>query len=360
VRSITFAACDGAREKSPPRLLLALVLMAVVGIAKPIGPQRGGEELEAGLKIFFRTYLVQTDDPYNAAQVVLTAPGLPAKGEAYVGHPAAVVVRRTPRPIDRTRLAWLVEVEWSTHSIDRDENPLLTRPEIEFGGEPFDEPLPGWQRPGTATTDAPQSNPDGSPAIIEKNQLGNNYGGGVLNTAGDPFDPPATRPNYLPVIRFTRNESEANFNIVKAVLYGNTVNSVAWNGLLPRQAWLKPIEASHEVHLPDGLDKPEILYWRVRYTFVLKAPNWDLMLLNIGPNYLDYPNTSTNPYPKRIPFLRDGVRYVDLLKPNGTKFSDTEEKKPSWIPFRVMREVEFAPLGININLPLNDLRRIRS
>lgn len=327
--------------------------MAVVGAAIQIGEGRGGEDLEAGLKRFFQTYLVRTSNPYDATEVVLGAGGLPAKGDPYSSHPTAIVVARYPRPIDGTRLIWHVEVEYSTHSIDRDENPLNTRPEIEWGFEPYDEPLPGTAKPGYTFTYQAQDDVNGETTPVRAE--GFFFGKGVVNAAGDPFDPPPTRLNYYPVVRFMRNE--ATFTPTFAIQYGNTVNRSIWNGLYPRQVWLKPIEATHQVHSPDGLDKPEILYWRVRYTFVLKFWTWDLFVLNQGYRYLNKANTNADAV--KIPFLKDGHPSIDLLKEDGTRFGTTEEKKPSWIPVPGYRAMDFTPLNIRLDLALNDLRRIR-
>jgi hypothetical protein len=220
-----------------------------------------------------------------------------------------------------------------------------------------------------ANTDpnAGSSNEDGSPKASDAQQF--HMGKGIVNAAGDPFDPPATRLNYLPVVRFIRNE--ATFDAVKAITYGNTLNKTMWNGLYAKQVWLKPIEATHEVQSADGLDAPEILYWRVRYTFVLKAQGWDLCLLNIGPNYLNQPATSkptdTNPatgqpygaYPLKIPFLRDGHPYMDLLKKDGTRYGRTEVKEPTWLHWPIYREVDFTALSIDLGLNLSALRRLR-
>jgi len=329
------------------------------GAAKAIGPGRPGEEGENGYKVFHRTYRVLTDNVTDGPNTVLGADGLPAMGSPYPGHPTAIVVGRYPTPLDKTRYGWHVEVVWSTHSIERDENPLLTKPEIEWGGESFDEPIPGTPRP-TFDSGSPVSgtadSSDSSGTTYNYQNTNGNMGSGLLNAAGDPFDPPATRPNYYPVVRFTRNE--ATFTPYYAVYYGNTVNVGAWNGLAPRQAWLKPIEATLITQASAGLDSPDIRYWRVRYTFVLKAMTWDLALLNIGPNYLTGPNTSTTPYPQKAPFLSGGHPTKDLLKANGTRYSTTEQKIPVWIVKRVMREVDFAGLSINLNLALNDMRRI--
>ena len=328
--------------------------MAIVGDATAIGEGRPGEEMESGRKRFTRTYVVRTDDPANGPNVVLTAPGLPPMGSAYSGHPTAVVTGRFPHPLSGTRKVWHVEVEWDTHSVDRDEDPLKTRPQIEWGAEVFDEPLLG-----TAKSDGYpmqyQARDDASVNPVPVTAENFFFGRGVVNTAGDPFDPPKTRPNYYPAVRFTRNESK--FNPAYAMFYGNTVNRLPWNTLDKRQVLLKVIEASHQVQLSDGLDKPDILYWRVSYVFVLKFTTWDMFILNSGHRYLTLPNT--NQAALKVPFLRDGHPYEGLLKPDGTRYTPGQEQKPSWIPVPCYRAVDFAPLFINLNLNINDLRKMK-
>jgi len=168
-------------------------------------------------------------------------------------------------------------------------------------------------------------------------------------------------------VRFTRNEQV--FDARYALLYGNTINKTNWNGLLPRQAWLKPIKATHMVHLSDRFDTADILYWKVRYEFVLKASTWDLALLNHGPRYLTAPRESTNPIPLKLRFADlDGYPEMDLLKADGTRFrrpgtndeNDAGEPiEPTFSVYRVRREVDWNPLLIDINLPLNDLKKRR-
>lgn len=326
--------------------------MAIVGIAKPIGQGRIAEEGENGFKRFTRTYIVQTNSATDGPNTVLSAPGLPVLADPYDGHPTAICISRNPQPIANTRLAWHVEVEWSTHSVDRDENPLNTKPEIEFGFEAIEEPIPGSLKAGIDPLGADPnvaSDADGKPITGPSAW----WSEGVVNSAGDPYDPPATRPNYYPVIRYARNQ--ASFTARDAILYGNTTNLTTWNGLYPRQVWLKPIEATNAVQYAAGIDQPDILYWRVRYTFVLKAETWILQLLNIGPNYLSLPKT--NPNTIRFRFLRDGQPVHDLLQNDGTKYAKGATKTPTYTRVRVLREVDFTPLNININLALTDIRR---
>lgn len=333
--------------------------MAVVGLAKPIAQGRPGEDAENGLKIFMRTYLVQTDSPTDGPNVVLGAPGLPKIRDPYDGHPSAVCIRRVPQELANTPFAWHVTCEWSTHSVDRDENPLNTRPDIEWGFEAFEEPIVGTPNHTTPTQIPNGSGQNGEPVFLEGEELSSSFlGWGILNAAGDPYDPPPTRTNYYPVIRFTRNEE--SFDAATALHFGDTVNLTDWCGLAPRQAWLKPIEASHEVQMADGIDQPDILYWRVRYTFVLKAYTWDLLVLNQGYRYLDKPNTTTTaPFPKKIPFDNGGRPYIDLLKTDGTRYAANEKKVATYGRYRVIREVDFKGLNINISPLLVNLNRRR-
>lgn len=330
--------------------------MAVVGVAKPIAPGRECDDVEDGLKVFRRTYFVETDDPYDGQEVVLSATGLPLKGDPYPSHATAIVVRRTPRQLPETRLHWHVEVEYSTHSVDRDENPLNTKPEIEWDYEPFDEPVAGTARVGVDVTQSQvSSTPDGGPATTTDTT--GYYGFALVNKAGDPLEGFISRPNYLPVVRYTRNENESTFTSLRALVYGNTVNSDSWNGFLPRQVWLKPLQATHEVQYAAGIDQPDIRYWRVRYTFVLKAETWDTKLLNYGPRYLKTAGQTT-----KEEFGANGIPKLDLLKEDGTRYAANTplaQKKPTWLHFRLLREVPFLGLAINLNPGLTNLRRRR-
>lgn len=329
--------------------------MAVVGTARPIGDGRGGSHLEDGLIEFTRTYIVETDDAFDGPNVVLQATGLPQMYDTYTGHESAIVIARYPHPLPGTRTAWHVEVVWSTHSVDRDENPLNTRPEIEWGFEPIDQVLGGITMPDRDPMQGDDSQgytAGGAPGTSVTGQL---FGQGIVNSALDPYDPPPAIPDYLPVVRYTRNQP--GFVPLDAIRFGNTVNRSSWSGMLPRQVWLKPIEANNQVQHAAGIDQPDIYYWRVRFTFVLRYDNWDLKLLNMGPNYLTHANN--NPQAVKRKFTADGLPQFGLLKKDGTRYANGEPQFATYSHFRVKREVEFSLLGINLNLNLNQIRKPR-
>lgn len=326
--------------------------MAIIEV-RPISEGRAGEELEDGLKRFFRSYVVVTDSTFDGPDTVRQAEGLPKLGNSYPSHPSAVVVAVVPRQMARSRLIWRVDVEWSTHSIDRDENPLATKPEIEYSYETYEEPIAGSAKSVDVTQDQGQSSSDTAPGTHTQGTDGY-YGFPILNAAGHPLPGILTSPNFYPVVRVTRNEP--HFDAIKAVTYGNTVNLASWNGLRPRQAWLKPIDAMSMIQYSAGIDQPDIRYWRVRYTFVLKGQTWDRKFLNIGRWY----RTSAGA-DDWLPFQDSaGNPTWDLLKADGTRYAKNTpvaQKKATWLVFPVLIPVDFGPLSINLNLSLNELRK---
>lgn len=332
--------------------------MAIVGTARRL-PMEAAEDLAGGQKRVTRLWLVETDSPLDHSMTALTAPGLPQLYDPLEENNALKVVGRFPRRHPQSRKAWHVECEYSTNYRERDDNPFTQKPEIEWDAEPFDEPLPGAAA-NDYTIDTPTPEGDGK-RVVQENQFA--WGTGILNSAGDPFDPPPTIPNYLPVVHFTRNEE--TFDARLALLYGNTTNKTPWNGLANRQALLRPIKATHQVHVSDKFDQPDIAFWRVRYTFVLKADTWDLALLNIGKRYLSAsPNNNQGTVPLRKYFRDlDGKPEMGLLKEDGTRYKrqgedgGPEEPKPTFVIYQVRRAVDFAGLNININLGLNELLR---
>ncbi len=331
--------------------------MTILGPARPIPTGRDAEDLENGRKRFTRTYLVETDSPYDGPNVVLSALDLPQLYDPYDGHPPALCTGRFPRPVNGTRRAWHVECEWDTNYTERNDNPLLEKPDVEWDELPFDEPLVGMAGDKPTDTVAPEPGPDGKPVVVKGGGDPEfHWGWGILNAAGDPYNPPPTQPNYYPVVRYTRNEPE--FFPELAVHFGNTANKDPWSNLIARQAWLKPIQASNQVHRSDRFDTADILYWRVRYTFVLKAETWDLAMLNVGEHYLTKPNTEQGAVKKRFSDL-DGYPHMDLLKPDGTRFLPGDKKEPSFMIYRPKRAVDFAGLNINLHLSLPEIRRPR-
>jgi hypothetical protein len=107
----------------------------------------------------------------------------------------------------------------------------------------------------------------------------------------------------------------------------------------------------------DSTTNPNIFYYRVEYTFALKAETWDLQLLDIGSYYLKYNGMTVT----RHSFRKEGTGEPRLgLLDNsdedqpGRKLADGEPAQ--FRRWRVFREQDYNNLGINLNLALENRR----
>ncbi len=322
--------------------------MSVVGLAAEISDPRKGSFLEKDRRQYFRTYLVQTDSKWDGPLTVVNAPGIPAPYAQYQTNsesdPAALVTRREPKILDRSRTAWHVEVTYDTE-YEKNDSPYLEPPTVEFDFEPYQEPLPGVP----LQIDPPVVSAGGGNIVDGKIF----FGAGITNSAGEPFDPPAEREAARPVITLTRNEP--TFSTAIAVMFINSVNRDPWSGLEKRQALIRGIRASAIYKQPNSTTGAAgYWYWRVTYVFALRRETWDLNLLNIGTYALSTAVTfDANMNPSnastiaKIPAEDAGGKHGKiLLKADGTAVTDGV---PSFRVFKVYRETSFALLNINLN-----------
>lgn len=328
--------------------------MAVVSV-REVGLGREGARTQPGRILRRRRFIVQTDHNHDESLVVENAPGLPRLYEPYVTatvqDPRCIVRTVVPRQRDNHRNIWDVDVEYDSEFVLA-ENPFLEPPDIRVDSETYEEPLPGR----AAVFYNPDQQQPESEDPAEAGGALQVWGQGITTSAGEPYDPPATRTASRPVVIFTRNEG--SFTIAKKVEFENTVNQVPWSGLQRRQAWLRSIKA--QVHKQEQVDlqQPPIWYWRVEYTFALKGETWDLFLLDIGSYYLEYPVGGGDPI--RVPFKVEGTgeKRLGLLDNSddeqpGKKLLDGQSAK--FNRWRVYREKDYAPLQINLNLALEQI-----
>lgn len=319
--------------------------MAVIGPALEMPVDREGPQSENGRRQYMRKFVVETNSAYDDPGVVLGAPLLPQLYDAYVTlsgiqDDAARVVYLDPKQAPKSRLVWYVDVLYDTE-FDRLDNPLLEPPQITHESETYQLPLPGSYN---------QSTSSGSSGTTFQFQSG------ILNSAGDPYDPPPTIEQSRPIVRFTRNQSF--FTLDFKVRFENSVNGDVWNGLAARQAWLKSIQAELLVQRSTSRLRPDVTYWRVSYLFALKRETWDLQLLDYGPRYRKISGGTP------VPFGANDVPKIGLLNnttaPNSGTF-DGEKKGPSALAaynrFRVMKEEAFSELNINLLLGLSQLKQ---
>lgn len=300
--------------------------MSVVGFAKE-RYAAGGEYGDKGVRTYRREFVVEVDSKYDKAQVVLGAPGLPQRYWPYVtlvetDYYALCTRLTASRMAEMSAFHWLVEAEYSTIQGDEDkekevDNPLAEPADVSVSFETFREPVTGV--------------PDDQYADDENGFAGKMVKA-IVNSAGEPFDPPAERDAARPILTIARNE--AFFNTQLAIAYVNAVNSDMFFGAKARCARVNGIDGQRQF-------KSGLKFWRVTYTIGFKPETWDLQLLDHGSYYFDADA-------KKQHFRdEDGNRITGLLNGNpalGDKLPANAD--PKFLRFKVYAELPFAILQL--------------
>lgn len=245
--------------------------MAVIGTAHERIEGRSKHEFGDGEREYTRRFWVQTDAYTNDPTLALNAVGVPTRLQTYntESHTDlwAWCDSRTATPNSDNPKVWEVECHYSTVEINIDlsgsaDNPLLEKPEIEFGFESKSKALYGY--------------PDPQQAYVGGGRAPN--ASGIVNSAGEPFDPPVEIEVSYPVLTITRNEPL--FFPSLAVQFQDAVNSDLFWGVNPHCARVKGIRGSKQY-------SGNTHYWKVTYTIAFNRESWDLQVLDIGTYYID-------------------------------------------------------------------------
>jgi hypothetical protein len=293
------------------------------------------------------TYRVISDDVNDGSAAVQGASGLPKIGDLY-GEADLGVVCVALMPERVSRYVWHVAAIFSTE-YESITQILNEPPDCEFTSEPGETPVLGVAAPTGPSSSQNDTDPNNTTRVFYL------QGKGIVNSAGNIYDPPATRRIVTPIVRVTRNETATSFNLARKIKFENSVNLNSWNGLVARQAFCRLYSAQAMYFTPPTYTLQRTLYWRVTYEFALKFETWDLVLLDAGPYYLSYSGATAY----RKPFLTpEGTPYIGLLD------HTTDSTKPGqklaagadaqYLRWRVNREEDFGLLNINLNLNLQD------
>ncbi|MDT8389441.1 MAG: hypothetical protein RRC34_02920 [Lentisphaeria bacterium] len=171
--------------------------MAVVGTAQLIARGRSGRKDRGGQRSYRETYLVKTDTDTDSAVTVLGASGLPALNAGFTGDTSAIVMSLAPKVVGIGRRNWHVDVEYKTlQPTDFTADPLDTPPDISWGSYTLSE-------------------------IAEEDK----DGAAILNTAGDPYDPPIEIDRHYPLVTISRYQ--ASYSPSSAFSVRDSLNSAA-------------------------------------------------------------------------------------------------------------------------------------
>lgn len=281
----------------------------------------GREHTDDGeIRTYRRIFWVETDDPTDDENIVLTATGLPQRFDYYETPSStdvdALLMDITISQYDGSKTLWRVTCNYTTESVDPTEqvdNPLDEPPDISFSFETMQ-----------------------VPALVARDPANPTAGADWIRTAAkEPYNPPPTVDQSRLVCTISRNEPY--YDVTVASQYIDAVNSDYFFGLPPRTAKIRSLDASFE-------SKSGINYWRITYVIAFNELTWDLQLLNYGSVYLDSGGNQTR-------FVTtDGSAYLGFLKADGTKYTATTFTSTDLLrTYRVHKERPFAGLGLPIS-----------
>lgn len=152
-------------------------------------------------------------------------------------------------------------------------------------------------------------------------------GNAIVNSAGDPFDPPLMRDQSREVLTITWNQ--ATFDQAWAKSLRDHINTDSFMGSDPYTVKVKGIKGKLEYNAIAGY------FWKVQYVFEFKESTWIESILDAGMRQLD-PTTgvldviSIEGTPATTP--------VPLL--DGAPLPDGED--PSYLDFHIYQEISFT------------------
>lgn len=303
--------------------------MAVIGIAQERIGSREKRETKTE-RYYKRVYIVKSNDHRDDGTVIETAFGIPRIGQSYVTERSydrgSYCYSR--RSIQLTPTIWEVTCEWSN------DEQKIQPPDGEAG---IDIPNYDWSTTmirevvtGQSTFDLyngeQSQNPDEF-ILLDTT--------GIVNSAYEPYNPPAERDRAIPTLTVKRREPVFYHRYMLA--YVNSVNKFRYWGWAARTIKLASIQASI---VYDQKDKTLISYWDVTYQFQFNIYTWDLFLLDIGTYYFEG-GVGTTPLVKK-PGLIKGVPSVVLLTSDGDRSTTISR----YNRYRVTQELDFNPLMI--------------
>ena len=117
----------------------------------------------------------------------------------------------------------------------------------------------------------------------------------ILNTAGDPFDPPIELDNLIGILTVRRNEAMPDLPVIMALAL--SLNEAPWNGFDAKCVRLAPI-ALPELEYAQETDT---YYYPMTYVFEINFRTWKKRPLNSGYRQI----TPTQINPNRVSLILD-------------------------------------------------------
>ncbi len=211
----------------------------------------GGDVQEQFGRKYRRHFIVDTGNETLGPAYVMSLGGLPALFAPYAyggeSDAGALVTNRDFKRRSGARHIWDVEIEYSTKSLEpgqQNDNPTERPPDVAWESERVEEV-----------------------ADLDRN------GNPILNTAGQPYDPPLMRDYKLRTLVYTRNEPTFDWSL--SLDYEDTINSSTFLGK-PAFTWrVLDIDARR------AFEEGE-LFWVVTYRLQYKRRGWKRKVMSLG------------------------------------------------------------------------------
>jgi len=283
--------------------------MTVV-LASKVWEGREGSDGDQGVRNYTQVWRVQTNNKWDDAATVLSSvsAGVPYRGLIYSGDNAAYCTSVRARNEGSSPYWWTVSASFSTER-EISDSPLDDTPEISWSTEQYQEP-----------------------AVFD------NASKGILNSAGDPFDPPLMRDVSRRVVQITYNASVVPTWLLS---YQDAVNSTAILidnfPVAVREAKLQRLTVS------PVRERNDIQYRTVDAVIHLNKDTWRASVLDAGFREVD-PDDPT----KRRQITNDGDSLEPtvpaLLDGSSSKITDPTVTSAVFLTFDIYPEVDFTVL----------------
>lgn len=227
--------------------------MAVVSVRELIRG-REGEQDNKRQRRYTRTFRVTCSTPKDGPSVVMAAASVPSVYGAYSSgndSDSGALAERISVKEDGF-CQWIAEVTYSTFTPDpaqNEDDPTNRAPVMRWSSALYQVPVVEAL--------------DGTP---------------IVNSAGDPFDPPIERDDKRMVLSYERYET--TYSPALSVDYACAVNEDPFLGFAAGLARCNSIEAERHYEKGEWL-------WKVRYEFEFRREGWRARPLDQGFRYLD-------------------------------------------------------------------------
>jgi hypothetical protein len=301
--------------------------MAILGFYETSEDRSGGLNKDFD-RTLTRTFVVFTDDPLIPPEDILSAVDpstgdpLPQVGDVYsfpgLGATRVVDVKVKQEP--ECWEVWKVTVEYSSLLPDLLPDPTLRPWKVEWNSQKY-------QRPATQTAAALDNEVVDEP---------------VVNSAGQPFDPPPMMDATRLTFSVTRNET--SFPYAVAIAYQDAVNTAPLlfqpNGEVPGIT-LATGTVKCQAITGRNFFENDLQYYEVTYNFEIRREGWQLSVLDQGTVDLEGGVLVDNYGASSGPVLLDsGFRKLPDDPPGS--------HPPVFLPFTVYAPKDFRNAPLNL------------